>query len=345
MSSKLKKFDVHSKAVDGVNEQTAIGALVTFIMYGFIGFLLYSEVSVRSDSDIVSRMVLDASGSARRIQTTKIEFDVDFHKIACDRIQFTQEVTRGEHHGDPTKTDAINLVPMVSENIESCHVFGTLVTDKVGGNFRFEIAELESEAKAIAAAKDTSPEAMEARRILFPGGPESPIMVPPDISHKINHILFLENHSNGIIDQVASGAAYDNMLKLESRPLNGQDCQVPLGIGIHQYSIQVVPTTYMSYKEEPKHLNQYSVTERQVEFEQALSGVMIGGQPFTNFVGVVFNYDFYPVRILLGFHHLIFLFFADFQSYTWNLLIRRSWRKWNQIKILHSSCVHDRLSS
>ena len=307
MSSKLKRFDVHSKAVDGVNEQTVIGALVTFIMYSFIGFLLYSELRERSDSDVVSRMVLDASGSARRMQSTKIEFDVDFYKISCNRIQFTQEVTRGEHHGDSFQNDAINLVPMLSEKTESCHVFGTLVTDKVGGNFRFEIAELESEAEAIRAAKLATPQAMESEGRLFPGGVIVPIMIPPDISHKINHILFLENNSDGIMDLVASSSAPDSVSKLESRPLNGQECQVPLGTGIHHYSIQVVPTTYMSYKVEPKHLNQYSVTERQIEFEQALSGVMIGGQPFSNFVGVVFTYDFYPVRIFC-FHYSYFYY-------------------------------------
>ena len=187
---------------------------------------------------------------------------------------------------------------MLSEKTESCHVFGTLVTDKVGGNFRFEIAELESEANEIRAARLAVPQAMESGGRLFAGGVIIPIMIPPDISHKINHILFLENNSDGIMDLAASSSAPDDVPEFESRPLNGQDCQVPLGTGIHQYSIQVVPTTYMSYKEEPKHLNQYSVTERQIEFEQALSGVMIGGQPFSNFVGVVFTYDFYPVRII-----------------------------------------------
>ena len=291
MSFKLKKFDFHSKAIDGVTEQTATGAVVTLIMYGFIAFLLYSEFTVRKDNDIVSRMVLDASGSARRILDTRIEFDMDFYKVACTRVSFTQEVTRGEHHGDPAKT-IVNKVPTLTDQEESCHVFGTLVTDKVGGNFRFEIAALESPVQVEKIPDDL-------RRRLLPGMiDDRPNMIPPDISHKINHILFLENNADDSFDEITTGASYDNMLKLESRPLNGQESNVPIGVGIHQYSIQIVPTTYKSYKDKPKKLNQYSVTERQVDFAQALGGVTIAGQFFSDFIGVVFAYDFYPVRFL-----------------------------------------------
>ena len=306
MSFKLKRFDVHSKAVDGVTEQTTLGALVTFIMYGLIIYLLYSEMNIRSDSETISRMVLDTSGSARRILDTKIEYDVEFYKVSCDRITFTQEVTRGERHNDPLSNDVITKVPTLSDKLESCHVFGSLVTDKVGGNFRFEISALESEINASKQKEMTGLD--EGQRMLSQETIDMLSFTTPDISHKINHILFLETKAEEAVYQVPSSAASSNILKLESRPLNGQESNVPVGVGIHHYSIQVVPTTFKSHRDKPKHINQYSVTERQVDFEQALSGVTVAGQYFSNFVGVVFTYDFYPVRPL---YSMISTFYID----------------------------------
>jgi Endoplasmic reticulum vesicle transporter/Endoplasmic Reticulum-Golgi Intermediate Compartment (ERGIC) len=281
LGSKLSKFDVHSKAVDGVHQQTAIGAFVTVIAYCFITFLLYSEVNMRLKSNVVSRMVLDDSGSSQRISTTRIAFDVEFYKLACDRITFAQEVTRGEHHN---ATSEIMKDPILILGLESCRVHGSLVTDKVGGNFRFEVSAL----------KALSPKTLEGDKN-FTIAQEIFDHTPPDISHKINHVMFIERNLNSPEEDIPT-PAHDHALSLESNPLNGQESAIPVGVGIHQYSIQVVPTTFRSTKGQPKNMNQYSVTERQVDFMQALSGVTVAGQYFSDFVGLVFTYDFYPVR-------------------------------------------------
>ena len=283
LGSKLSKFDVHSKAVDGVNQQTAIGAFVTLIAYCFITFLLYSEVNMRLKSNVVSRMVLDDSGSSARISTTRIAFDVEFYKLACDRITFAQEVTRGEHHN---ATSEILKVPILVMDEESCRVHGSLVTDKVGGNFRFEVSALKAVSMRSLLEGDKN---LTAKQEIFDH-------TPPDISHKINHIMFIERNLNSPNEDFAT-AATNHALSLESNPLNGQESAIPVGVGIHQYSIQVVPTEFLSTKGQTRNMNQYSVTERQVDFMQALSGVTVAGQFFSDFVGLVFTYDFYPVRL------------------------------------------------
>jgi Endoplasmic reticulum vesicle transporter/Endoplasmic Reticulum-Golgi Intermediate Compartment (ERGIC) len=304
LGSKLARFDVHSKAVDGVNQQTAIGAFVTIIMYSFITFLLYSEINMRAKSNLVSKMELVESGSSRRISTTKIVFDVEFYKISCDRITFAQEITRGEYHNS---TANVNKIPLNPTDLTSCKVHGSLVTDKVGGNFRFEIAALKAEVKVKSLTDtDSTPEEANLQQLEFD-------QTPPDISHKLNRIVFIEHDVDDSPEEAAPDVASNIFLGLESHPLNGQESSLPLGVGIHQYAIQVVPTTYRPSVGKAKLINQYSVTERQVDFMQALTGVTVAGQFFSDFVGIVFTYDFYPVSY--SFFHIFRLHFV-FRSAT-----------------------------
>lgn len=282
---KLARFDVHSKAVDGVNQQTAIGAFVTVIMYCLISFLVYSEMNLRTKNNLVSRMVLDASGSSRRASSTRIEFDVDFYEISCDRLTFAQEITRGEHHN---ATSRIDKVVSGSGTKERCRMHGSLVTDKVGGNFRFEVTALKVQAKVKINGTAAEIAASLSQQQVYD-------QTPPNISHKINRIVFVEIDSEKDPQKVDSRTQSSTFPSLENHPLNGQESVIPLGIGIQQYSIQVVPTTYRPTKGKPKLLNQYSVTERQVDFMQALAGVTVAGQFFSDFVGIVITYDFYPV--------------------------------------------------
>lgn len=285
VNMKLSRFDIHSKAVDGVNQQTAIGAFVTVIMYCLITYLVYTEVTLRTQNNLVSRMVLDASGSARRESSTRIEFDVDFYEVSCDRLTFAQEITRGEHHN---ATSQIAKVASGSGKNERCRMHGSLVTDKVGGNFRFEVTALKVHVKVKTNGTAADKAAEAAEQAIYD-------QTPPNISHKINRIVFVEIGSDADSQKVDSHALSSNFPDLENHPLNGQESLVPLGIGLQQYSIQVVPTTYRPTKGKPHLLNQYSVTERQVDFGQALSGVTVAGQFFSDFVGIVITYDFYPV--------------------------------------------------
>mmetsp|Transcript_36403 Transcript_36403/g.34416 ORF Transcript_36403/g.34416 Transcript_36403/m.34416 type:complete len:341 (-) Transcript_36403:565-1587(-) len=291
--SKIKRFDVYTKPVDGVSEQTTIGAVITFISFCLVTLLLYSEFSAYLKNDIVSHMALDSAKKGGQNTETKIEFDLDFFGVSCERVKFTQEVTRGQHHGDLQMTD-INLRTITIDDKEACHAYGSLITDKVGGNFKFEVEALEDKNKEL-----EKENLLDQRALLFFPLLQQSNKIAPDISHRINHILFLDNTVAGDIDQIIFLADSNNKLPLEKHPLNGQVSSVPVGTGIHQYSIQVVPTTYEPIKGKKLLMNQYSVTERQVDFQQALVGVTLAGQYFSNFVGVVFTYDFYPVKLIM----------------------------------------------
>lgn len=80
LSSKLKKFDVHIKTVEGVNQQTILGALFTIITFILTILLIYSEIILYLNKDSIHHMVVDQKGG---LETVRLDFDFEFHKISC----------------------------------------------------------------------------------------------------------------------------------------------------------------------------------------------------------------------------------------------------------------------
>lgn len=197
MLSRLRKLDVHVKAVDGVNQQTLLGALISIISVLIVGVLVLSELSIFLKVDVMSRMVTDSSANLECVQ---LEIDVSFFHASCDRITFMQEVTRGSLH--------IHESGNVEKNIwndSGCRVTGKILTDKVGGNFRFGIPFAELDSNKINDATMNN------------------------ISHLINHVAFVSTKGASAVDKIPGISN-----------LNDQLTVVPLDSGIYQYSIQVL---------------------------------------------------------------------------------------------------------
>ena len=140
----MRRFDVHVKTVDGVTQQTVLGAIITLISVVVVLILLFSEFRLYSSSEIVSRMIADNSVGK---DSVKLEFDLEFTEVACDRIKFEQEVTRGTvHHTHESQEIELMVLkePLKSKdgasNSVGCWLHGNITTDKVGGNFKFVVA-------------------------------------------------------------------------------------------------------------------------------------------------------------------------------------------------------------
>jgi hypothetical protein len=138
MLAGLKKFDVHTKAIEGVHQQTLLGAILTLVTTVFVFILLFSEISLFLKIDVVSRMVIDKSVG---FEAVRVEFDVTFPVVSCDGFTFTQEVTRGTLHlHDPkievNKEDIQKTDP---NDVLGCRLKGSFLTDKFSGNFRFHV--------------------------------------------------------------------------------------------------------------------------------------------------------------------------------------------------------------
>lgn len=80
LTSRFKKFDVHIKTVDGVSQQTNLGALFTLLTVGITLALLYSEINFYLAKENVHHMVLDQNTGQ---ETVRLDFDLEFHSISC----------------------------------------------------------------------------------------------------------------------------------------------------------------------------------------------------------------------------------------------------------------------
>lgn len=268
------KFDAHLKAVDGVNQKTMVGGCLTLISTLLVLVLIFSEVSLYLQVDVVSRMIADTTAS---MESVKLVYDIEFYKVPCQQLSFVQEVTRGAVHF-PASTELIEMekIPIsTSESPDGCQLKGHIITDKVGGNFRFGISKPEHLQKP--ADLNNPIPAMSEEFELY-----------GNVSHRINHIIFEPTNGKSAVDQLP-GIAH---------PLSEQSVIATDDLAIYQYVIQVVPTQYKTLSGELSSVNQYSVTEKGISIDQyashppVLSGIML-----RDFQGLFFSYDFHPVML------------------------------------------------
>jgi hypothetical protein len=199
MFPKFKKFDIHVKAVEGVNQQTILGAFITLVSVVVVVVLLISELTLFLKVDVVSRMVADTSAG---FESVKLEIDVEFYSVSCEKLYFYQEVTRGTLH--------VHEPGQMNKSASSgggCRIIGDIITDKAGGNFRF-------------AVQSGSVVSLNENAVSNYGS---------NFTHIINHIAFMPTNGRSAVDKIPG----------LSNILNKQTTVVPEGSGIYQYSIQV----------------------------------------------------------------------------------------------------------
>ena len=199
ISSKLKKFDVHTKTEDGVTVQTVMGAVITVFSSIVIAYLVFSTISTYMKRDSIGHMVVDTSVG---LEDLRIVFDINFPSVICDKLTVKQEVTRGTLH-HPQTPDNIVKIPSVEGG---CDVSGSMVTDKAGGNFVFQVEPTLDEAH------------------IQEGGQ----LTPPDISHNIRALQFLPVDINKYdFDKTSE---FNTVHK--QHPLNGQSSTLASGSGM-----------------------------------------------------------------------------------------------------------------
>ena len=83
MFAKFSRFDVHVKAVDGVNQKTVLGACITLLSVVIVLILVLSEISIFFKVDVISRMVADNTVG---IESVRLDFGTEFPD-ACHCIK------------------------------------------------------------------------------------------------------------------------------------------------------------------------------------------------------------------------------------------------------------------
>lgn len=286
-SKGLKRFDVYVKTKDYVLQSTYLGATMTLLGAVVVIVLLFSEFTAYMQKDVVSRMVADSTVG---VEFVKLDFDVEFLKIGCDKLTFAQEVTRGTlHTHEPENVQKETLHR--EDGSAGCWIKGSIVTDKLDGNFRFVVTPDEALAQAMASRGLAGGPSLVLGNINLIGAQEQkkPKLTPPDLAHKINYIKFQPADGNSAESHHVPGL---------TEGLHDVTTEVAPGTGLYHYAIRIVPTHYNPLKGAKLHANQYSVTERQVDVENMLQGISILGQSFSG-ISVVFAYDFYPVMLVM----------------------------------------------
>ena len=146
MWSNIKAFDMHVKTMDGVTKQTLLGAIMTLVAVIVVLVLFFSEVNDYTTPNLVSRMQAD-NANGRDNEAVNLHFDFDFMNIPCQHLTFKQEVVRGQVHEHEVQDEGIILDDKQyaedpnnpSMKTAGCWIHGSLITDKIAGNFVFKV--------------------------------------------------------------------------------------------------------------------------------------------------------------------------------------------------------------
>jgi hypothetical protein len=269
--SLIKRFDVHLKTVDGIGQQTLCGAFITIIAIVIVCLLAVSELRVLAKKDVESYVLPDISVG---IDEVRITFDVEFPSIPCTRLNFVHEVIRGgvQH---ALIDEEIRKIPSAL----GCRLVGSKSTEKVAGTFQFRIED-----NQLARKHDMMD---------FDDG--TPLRAEI-ISHHIHKLMFISD------DSISDDYEYpkDSLLNAKKLvdghyPLNGHKFAEERSSAIKHYGVSVVPTVYKYLNGSLARMNQYSVTQRNIDPMKSAMGIVLGGQVLQGFYGVFFSYDFYPV--------------------------------------------------
>ncbi|KAL0587114.1 hypothetical protein ABG067_003172 [Albugo candida] len=130
-----RRFDAYAKAVEGIQERTIGGGIITLLSFLFVFFLFISEVSVWWTVNVLHRMHVDTMP-----QESPITLDVDISMLheSCKDIK----VDVSDVQGDTSILIAKDLqeIPLIDpENPynEGCRYKGTLTIQKLQGDIFF----------------------------------------------------------------------------------------------------------------------------------------------------------------------------------------------------------------
>lgn len=227
MAEWLRKFDAHLKTLDGVRTRTLSGAVLTVASTCVIVLLCFSELVVFASVRTVHHMGIDPAHPQH--ETVRIQLQVEFPHVGCDRARFGVEATRGESALAP---EAHIVETPVGE--VGCSLQGEVTVGKVGGNFH------------VSAGQPGGP--LGAGGLFATAGSLHEFQAL-NLSHTVHHLAFGEDFP-GL-----------------NNPLEHVVNVVPADVGQYQFHIKVIPTVYKRLRRKPIFTFQYSLTEQFVKMD------------------------------------------------------------------------------
>lgn len=240
----LKNLDVFPKTVDDAKEVSVSGGSVSVAVFLCMFLLLCSETSLFLTTNTKYEMEVDTV----RGGMLQANFDITFLALPCSVLSLDAMDVSGEHELDVVHdvykrrvgTDGLPFGEVLSQKVRSsrdsgtiadiqaeiaqkqgCNIYGTLMAQKVAGNFHFSLHAQDFQVLA---------HVFRDRSLV-------------NTSHVVNHLSF--------------GHDYPGL----KNPLDGEMKILDEGTGTFEYYIKIVPTSFHYLHDEVVETNQYSVTD------------------------------------------------------------------------------------
>jgi len=284
-SSSRYRFDVLARAVEGVQERTVCGAVVTVLSLFLIGLLVLYEVKAFVTTTTVHHIGVDDGdtpfGSSLWALPDQIPvlLSMSFAHVECDLLSLEIDATRG----DVEPVNAVSFRRPTPHELQgwaddadpetACTLDGQLTVGKVSANFHVEVADAQQQQgnPVVAGRGAFSLQAYAAQMLNV----ERRKLV--NVSHRVHSLHFGERV---LADTVA--------------PLDGT-VTAPKVAGQQHYLMKVIPTLVDRPGWAVAHTNQYSLAEQFVPYDALAFGARGGSGGSA--LGVFFYYDFFPVVI------------------------------------------------
>lgn len=258
MTSARFRFDLLARAVDGVQERTVGGAIITVGSVALILILLFFELQAfLTATDHHHIGVDDGDKPFGRERWTlpdrlPVRVHMTFAHVACDLLALEIDATRSDfeplnhiNFREPTPSE----LSWVGDDVDpeaACTLDGRLTIGKVSANFHVEVLDRGS--------------ANDLPRGLAGKG------VPIGFTAYAHQVAALERRKNvNISHKVHSLHFGDRVLTETVEPLDGV-VNVPPVAGQQHYLIKVIPTV-LDRGLSPINTNQYSLAEQFIRFD------------------------------------------------------------------------------
>mmetsp|Transcript_1500 Transcript_1500/g.4507 ORF Transcript_1500/g.4507 Transcript_1500/m.4507 type:complete len:326 (-) Transcript_1500:89-1066(-) len=283
MSTARYRFDVLARAVEGVQERTVGGAIVTVSSVALIVVLVVLEIKSFLTASAHTHIGVDDGDKPFGLDRwtlpdrLPVRVHMTFAHLQCESLMLEVDSTRSDFEPlnsvefrEPTAAE----MAWVGEDVDraqACTLDGKLTIGKVSANFHVEVADKADDGRPLAGAS-----------------------IPLSFSAYAHQIAAIERRKHlNISHKVHLFHFGDRVLADTAAPLDGV-VNAPRVAGQQHYLLKVIPTL-LDRGLVPVATNQYSLAEQFVPFDLALPA-----SP-TASVGVWFYYDFSPVIIQV--HH------------------------------------------
>lgn len=290
LKSRFKRFDAHRKAKAEVQSQTISGALITICSVFIVFSLIISEYSSYLRLEYASHMIPDKTVGFESID---IQFSLSFKSIKCDKLSFQQSVTRGTLHTHDEGKIIKSPLKIDNNHVEGCTLEGSILVDKVDGNFRFMIKpEFDS---------SNSPTITRNGQHMI--SISRPQIKPIDLSHQVHYLRFIPrdiSDYDDVDDQYPTDIQNTFTTELINHDYNSNNDPNKNNdniIGVYNYGVRAVTIHEQFLNRTLKHTTQLSVLNREISLSLAGNGISIAGYPVHNEIGILFSYDFYPIML------------------------------------------------